>query len=556
VAAAAAQIVLGEDAVVMERDGDLWLGRVVVREDGALSLRLSEGGDDWVADATTREVRALADEAPRVRLLDPPDDLVLDRPETVAFAYEAVDDVGVEGLELVVRGPDGEERRRRLGTLDTAGELRRAGRGTVELLPYRLEAGDRVTFWVEALDGDVVSGPNVSRSNVRTVTLASEATRREERLARLEQVLDLGLDALADRLERPPPELREEARNRFARVRGSTQRFLDALAERAEDMEGEEDARGADRALLEQMGQRLRNALRREGAAHREPVGILVRRQELDGTMVEGLEDGVLRLDDLLTRSRVEDAAAIARELEELRREMRSLLSELRRTDSPEAREELLRAIGRAQDRIRDLMRRMSQMGTRVPGEFMNPGEMPSPSESADALSQLREAVQRGDLDAADRLVGQLERQIDQLARALGQTEEGFVESRFGPRERALAEAMDQLAGIEAEQQRLAERGWSAGAGRRGGPSRPREAPTGSARSASPTRSKRSATGCPGSGARGSPASSRTASTAPCSAFGTPKMRSAPVTSARPSAWPGRRPRTCRACRATWTCPR
>src|SRR5690606_30232514 len=56
------------------------------------------------------------------------------------------------------------------------------------------------------------------------------------------------------------------------------------------------------------------------------------------------------------------------------------------------------------------------------------------------------------------RLVGELTRQIDQLARALGQTEQSFVEARFGERERALAEAMDALGGLEAEQGQLSRR--------------------------------------------------------------------------------------------------
>ncbi len=103
-------------------------------------------------------------------------------------------------------------------------------------------------------------------------------------------------------------------------------------------------------------------------------------------------------------------------------------------------------------------MQRIAQMGTSVPQEFMNPGEMPA-QESSDTLASLREAVQRGNLELADRLVEQLSRQIDQLARALGQTEQSFVESRFGPRERAFAEAMDALGGLEAEQGQLARHG-------------------------------------------------------------------------------------------------
>jgi hypothetical protein len=107
---------------------------------------------------------------------------------------------------------------------------------------------------------------------------------------------------------------------------------------------------------------------------------------------------------------------------------------------------------------MRELAQRIAEMGTSVPQEFMNQGEM-STEATADSLAQMREAVQRGDLERAEQLAGELERQIDRLASALGNTEQSFVEARFGPRERAIANAMMALGGLETEQQRLSARG-------------------------------------------------------------------------------------------------
>ncbi|HJL19959.1 MAG TPA: DUF4175 family protein, partial [Sandaracinaceae bacterium LLY-WYZ-13_1] len=451
---------VGDRTVPMERGEDgRYLGRFVARDDASLALRLRRPDGEWVRDASERAVRALPDEAPRVTLMSPVEDVVLDEPAPVPLSWDASDDVAIVDVDLVIRSANGRESRRRIAAYPEDEQPGQAtGTHPIDPAELGLVPGDAITVWVEARDGDLVNGPNLGRSAEVTLTLASEATRRQERLAGLEAVLDRAIHLLADRLERPVPEADTEAKRRFDALRPPTDGFVDALRDHADELRDAERAGGADLALFTSMASRVRRLLHEERLAHEGRVAPAARRRGIDDRAVDELEDDVLTLDDLLGRARVEDAAEIARELESLRQEMRSLLSELRRTDSPEARRQLLAAIGRAQARLRELMQRLSEMGTSVPQEFMNAGEMPT-GQSADALQRLQEAVQRGDLERADQLVGELERQIDQIARALGQTEQGFVESRFGPRERAMANAMDALAGLEAEQQQLSRRG-------------------------------------------------------------------------------------------------
>lgn len=459
--AAGAALRVGARDVPMELDSSgRYVGRFVAREDGPLVLRLRRAEGEWINDATDRAVRTLADEAPRVTLLDPAEDVVLDEPDEIQIAWDASDDVGVSHLDLVVRTAAGTETRRRVASYpEDAHPAFTSGSAPLDLALLEVRPGDSVTLWVEAHDGDIVSGPNVGRSAQRQVTLASEATRREQRLEELQAVLDRGITALADRLERPVPDDGAQARPRYDTLSASTGAFADALTGYAESARESGRVRGTDLALYGEMAARVRRLLHEERLAHGRTIAPVDRLRDIDARSVTELEDDVLTLDDLLTRARVEDAAAIARELEALRREIHSLLSELVRTDSQEARERLLAAIGRAQARMRELMQRISEMGTSVPQEFLNAGDMPGEAAaSEDVLSQLREAVQQGNLQLADRLIGELSRQIDQLARMLGQTEESFVEARFGPRERAFAEALDALAGVEAEQAQLARR--------------------------------------------------------------------------------------------------
>ncbi|MGE0790213.1 MAG: DUF4175 family protein [Sandaracinaceae bacterium] len=454
-----AAVRVGERTVQMERSptGE-HVGRFVAREDTPLLLRARLSDGSWVRDAHARAVHVIPDEAPQVSLLEPTSDITARELAQIDVRWMVTDDIGVASLDLVI-DRQGETERRRVGSYPEGERPTEAfGNATLDLALLGLARGDSITFYVEARDGDVVSGPNVARSASITVTRQSEASLRDQQLEDLRGLLDSALFALADRLERDVPEAESEASARFDALRPGGRALVDGLEAQSSRIRSQEGGREADAALLRSMASRLRRLLREEAELHRGRVGSLAARTRVDGRLQGELEEDTLTLDDLLSRARIDDAAAIARELEALRREIRSLLSELARTDSDEARARLLEAIGRAQERMRELSRRLAEMGTSVPQEFTNQGEMAS-QESQDTLEALREAVQRGDLDRAQQLADELQHQIDRLASALGQSGEDFAESRFGPRDRAMANAMESLGELEAEQQRLAQRG-------------------------------------------------------------------------------------------------
>ena len=457
VEAASMELALAGRTVRMERGADgRFSARLILREDGAITLRVRDVHGATIRDGTSRAVRLARDEAPRVSLIAPAIDVTVDLAEEIVIAYDASDDVGLTQLELVARMGDGREQRRRLSAHDPS-IAQHAGTERISLGELGAAEGDHVTVWVEARDGDDVSGPNVGRSESRTLTVESAATRREEGLAELAQLLEVALGALADRLEVPVPDDDASARARFERLRGVTEQLLSGLGAYALRVRESEEGRRADAALYEEMQTRVRRLLFEEMRLSGGTVAPRATRERTDARARAEMESDVLALDDLLARARIDDAAAIARELEQLRREIASLLAELRRAQTDEARREILAAISRAEQRLRDLRSRMSQMGTAVPQEFANAQEQ-SAQQTQEALAQMREAIERGDLDAAAQALTRLEQQIDSLARALGGGAEAFAEEHFGPRDRAVADAIDRLLGLESEQRELARR--------------------------------------------------------------------------------------------------
>jgi hypothetical protein len=450
--------VAGRHVRLTEDEHGAFRGEFVVRQGGPLRIRLRNAEGQWLEDSVIRRLHAIEDHSPSVAMIRPDSDATVQLDEMVEVVWEASDDLGLRSVELVIRTPDGRDRHRSLlREHGTTSRARAQGHTTLSAVELDARPGDVLTVWVEARDGDMVMGPNVGTSVKRTLTVASESTRRLRTLAEIGATLDAGLNALADRLERPPPPEAAEARSRFEKVLRSGQAFVDALSDLADQAAEHPGDTMGDASVYASMAKRQRRGLKLEERAHAKRVAAARRRARIDTLLVEQLEKDVLLLADTLGRARIQDAAAIARELESLRREMVSLVSELRRADSPEARRALNAAIARARARMRELMGRLAQMGEDVPSDFVNAQSL-GEGKTADTLAAMQEALERGDLSEVEQQLAELEHQIHSLAEALGSADTSYAEARFGPRERAMAEALDVLAGLEAEQRDLLRR--------------------------------------------------------------------------------------------------
>lgn len=447
------EILVGERRLAATRTGDTFGTSFLVREDERIGVTVTDASGRTVRDSERRAVHAIPDAVPTVRLTSPDADESIDADAVLLLAYSAEDDVGVVDVDLVITPPDGQERRRRLSTSTPAVDSV-FGDTTLEARELGAEPGDRIAIRVEARDANDVDGPGVGRSETRTLTLASESTRRQDGIEDLVNARAAALGALADRLEVAVPEDPSAAMARFAVGSAQLTALIGALGRMSFDARVGETAR-TDAPIYAGMVTRLRRGLSAERRALEPRVQALEPRTAADRALATELENDVLTLTDMLARARVQDAAAIARELEQLRREIASLLRELARAPSDEARAALLTAIGRAEQRLAELRARLGAMGTSAPEEFANVTEAETRQTQA-ALDAMREGLLAGDLDAAQRALTALEQQIDGIARALGQGESAFSEAHFGDRDRALAEAMDALQGLEAEERELA----------------------------------------------------------------------------------------------------
>lgn len=417
--------------------------------EGPLRIQVEAVSGERRVDYRARSLMIQQDEPPTVRLLEPESDLVAEAREPVLFRYEAADDYGIQELTLLIKLPTGEQQSRPLLAGSQGPQNSINGETTLYLDEFSLAPADAVSVWIEAKDSNQIDGPGVGRTQARTLTLASDITRRRQRIVDLEQLLDTLVIALAERLENPPPKRLSQATERLE----LTLRAEQAVIEQLSDVGDHPGARTV--PLLLDMRKRFERLTRREAQAHasKEPYS---GRKRHDKKAVAELEKDTLLVADLISQARLNDAAEIALELEQLRREMTSLVAELRRGQTPELKRALTAALDRAERRMQALREQLMQSRRYVPGEFVNAQSLQA-TKSTDALQDLRQALQGGDLDAAESALSALSETVDAMARALSSSESTLVEARFGPRERALMEAMDAVRDLEVQQQRLSQ---------------------------------------------------------------------------------------------------
>ncbi|MBW2462135.1 MAG: hypothetical protein JRH11_10850, partial [Deltaproteobacteria bacterium] len=305
IAATGGVVIVGATAVQLSRHDDATLtARLVVREDGELTVSLDDTEGTRLKDPRRRAVRILSDLAPEVVLLAPAADPIVELDEDVPVMWEAADDVGLKSVDLVIEAPDGREIRRRVHRDDGGRETEARGGQFIVARAFGAQAGDRLRVWVEARDGDEVSGPNVGKSEVRTVTVASEATRRAAALEDLNAVLGRGLDALADRLETAVPREDEAALTRYARVRASHHAFASSLEDLSAGLGAQAGQRAAS-SLYREMARRSRRLITRGARAHGRRPAPFRRRQTVDNAAVAALEADTLLLADSLSRAQL-----------------------------------------------------------------------------------------------------------------------------------------------------------------------------------------------------------------------------------------------------------
>ena len=445
-------------------------GRLVVGDGGSYRFRFLDARGRTVAEGPPIPIVVEPDAYPEARILSPERELEVDGDRVVPIEWQAEDDFGVQEVTLVLKPPAGEEQRR---PLRREGTLRHDG-GTVDLplAPLGLAEGERLSYWIEALDTDTVSGPKKGASEPHTIKIYSEAEHRRQALEQARQVFEELLALLGDRLEtfaRGPVATAERlpaAQALDARTRSLHETMREVARQIRRDPAGPREVAAA----LQNVAGNLRVAEQRLTAARvpiaqalrvrlRPDPGIVRAMAHLDGELDRQLENGVLYLEQLLDKRRAEDLLRLAKDLAGRRRELAGLLEKYRQAPSEEGKKELLARIERMKERVKDLLAKMAELSKGFNDEHMNAEALAELSRSQDLVSGLDEVERKlaqGDLEGAMKALDQMASAMDRMLAGLQRTA-GLPDEKARALMKEMLAFKEELEKVEQEQQRTAD---------------------------------------------------------------------------------------------------
>jgi hypothetical protein len=421
-----------------------------------------------VRELHSHRLQAEADRPPRVEIHGPADRLELPAPRPIEVGFAADDDFGLDRVELVFRVDDGPEHRQSLK--DPHGARSAEGRTVWDPSGLPLGPGARIAYHVEARDRDDVSGPKVGSSRTLYAIIARPQETMETHLERQREILEHFIGDLADRLElnggstsgaapagRAGEEL-EPRRAAAASLAENEESHLTLIGRLIDDDRREGNLGKVLRAALAGIADRLGKLLREEKelrARHRRHAGGGAALHRLDDRHLAELEKDVLLMDDLIGRQRLDDLAAIGKELTDAHRRLQDLLTRYAATNDESLRRQLEREIRNLRSRIGDLAQKIAEIKSRndVGEEWQN---MPDTRALMERAKKLDDLLAQGDSKALGRALEDLGKDLQTLRQSLDENAEGFGADRFPQENRAVSDLTKKVGEIEGDERALA----------------------------------------------------------------------------------------------------
>ncbi|MHB8420426.1 MAG: DUF4175 family protein [Myxococcales bacterium] len=432
---AAAAVVNGKAVPLTVRDRRDLSGSFFCLAAGSYFFRFSNGHGRVLAEGAPIPIALQADAPPQIVIESPGSTREVDPKSIVPLRWRADDDYGLSEVALLYRAPG--------AAADTRVVLRRAaeaprhlaGESSFDLGPLGLGPGDKVSYTLEALDNDGVSGPKAGRARAQTLEVFSAAEHHEEALRQARAAWEKLLALLADRLDEGT-----------ARAAASALPAGEEIDRRAFQLcaEMEQLARKLRKDTLSPpaLGAALANVARSErGRASttldaREGGWRLTSRGGQSprslavalGAEIEGLERDVLYLEALLDRQAAQDLVSLAHELASRRRQLADMLEKYRTARTPELRAAITAQLQRLRERVQELFARMSELVKSLSDEHVNGQAVAALAKKepvGDSLAEIQKKLAEGDVDGAlaalDRLGGSLDDMEQGLRSAGGQ---------------------------------------------------------------------------------------------------------------------------------------
>jgi hypothetical protein len=403
-------------------------GTLMVFSPGSYSIRVrDENGFENPAPAAY-QIRLLPDGYPEGEILQPARDLEVAGSEIIPIIYAAKDDFGLTAVRMnyELRGHQKSLELKRLGNGRSFGP----DTFSWDLSTLALMAGESVTYRLEVLDNDPVSGPKKGYSHAYTFSVRDERGRVSKESEEAQQMADALLDLLADHLE------------------GTKDK--EALTARMEDL-----LKGID-ARLQRMKDRPERSdlegLKRNLSSLKERM-----HDEANETVAQEMERLALFAEDLAERAKMKELEALAREMKNRQRRLLDSLNELKGPPDRKDLESFMKELKNLRDLLRSVMEALANLATRLPDEFVNSPEIRGLDfqDVFKDLDEIEKNLTAGDIAGALAAAQRLMQALSEMMASLGKAGAQAGMAPFDRLQGELARQSGELGKIIAEQRAI-----------------------------------------------------------------------------------------------------
>ena len=351
-------------------------------------------------DPISRTITVLEDAAPDVTIVAPARDTVLDDAMLVELEVEATDDYGIQELQLVYRvESEGVEEvnvpLKRWEVEDTLSHRSVFVAYTWDVDRIGMFPGETLAYYVQALDIDDISGPNIGKSHTYTLRFPSlselyesVATEQETEQRGLEELVDEQADAtglvdtLLDKIRKSQEltlndeNLMQQVLENQKQIEETAKQLIENMQETAEEMEQNQlfDAETIEK--YQELQDLMEKALSEEHKELLQKLSEALAKQQMDEqerSMAEAnlsqeqflqqLERAKSLYEQILLEQELEAAVKQAKALAERQKQ---LMDTLESSEQPAPANDLAQKEERVADEFNQLSKKLEELGTKM----------------------------------------------------------------------------------------------------------------------------------------------------------------------------------------------
>ena len=375
-------------------------GAFVARESENYRIHITDSDGFTNRNPVSRTITVLEDTAPDVNIVAPARDTVLDDAMLVELKVEATDDYGIQELQLIYRveSEDAEEVNvplKRWGVENALSHRSVFVAYTWDVDRISMFPGETLAYYVQALDIDNVSGPNIGTSHTYTLRFPSlselydaVATEQETEQRGLEELVDEQADAtglvdtLLDKIRKSQEltlndeNLMQQVLENQKQIEETARQLIENMKETAEEMEQNQlfDAETIEK--YQELQELMEKALSEEHKELLRKLSEALAEQQMDDqerSMAEAnlsqeqflqqLERVKSLYEQILLEQELEAAVKQAKALAEQQKQLMDTLESLERSAPTR---DLAQKEDRVADEFKQLSEKLEELGTKM----------------------------------------------------------------------------------------------------------------------------------------------------------------------------------------------